>query len=61
MSFLGIITSSEQIQELSSSTLQQLAEEITCNIETGFIRYSDGRKYYAFREEIEDELNRRAE
>jgi hypothetical protein len=60
MSILGIITSTEQISELSIATLKQFAEEITCNIETGFIRYSDGRNYYALREEIQNEIERRA-
>lgn len=60
MSILGIITSTEQISELSTATLKQFAEEITWNIETGFIRYPERRKYYTLREEIQNEIERRA-
>ena len=60
MSILGIITSTDQVSELSTATLKQFAEEITCNMETGFIKYSERRKYYLLREEIKNEIEQRA-
>ena len=60
MSILGIITSTEQISELSTATLKQFVEEITWNMETGFIQYSEGRKYHMLRQEIQNEIERRA-
>tara|TARA_R100000951_G_C2649584_1_gene183898 strand:+ start:1068 stop:1250 length:183 start_codon:yes stop_codon:yes gene_type:complete len=54
-----VITSREQITELSSSTLKQLADEITWGMHTGFIRYADGKKYFTFRQDILEELESR--